>query len=74
MSAAVASTDKADKVRELHERLVAQVEALVTGEDWARYLSVAARFHSYSTGTRRYSKRPYRWWKSGPCGSASGGE
>ncbi|HVE47717.1 MAG TPA: ArdC family protein, partial [Acidimicrobiales bacterium] len=48
MSATVASTDKADKVRELHERLVAQVEALVTGEDWARYLSVAARFHSYS--------------------------
>ena len=48
MSAAVASTDKADKVRELHDRLVAQVKALVTGEDWARYLSVAARFHSYS--------------------------
>jgi hypothetical protein len=45
---ATASTDKADKVRELHDRLVAQVEALVTGEDWARYLSVAARFHSYS--------------------------
>ena len=43
-----ASTAKADKVRELHDRLVAQVEALVTGEDWARYLSVAARFHSYS--------------------------
>ena len=48
MSAAVASTDKADKVRELHDRLIAQVEALVTGEDWARYLSMAARFHSYS--------------------------
>ena len=48
MSAAVASSDKADKVRELHERLIGQVEALVTGEDWARYLSVAARFHSYS--------------------------
>jgi hypothetical protein len=48
VSAAVASTDRADRVRELHDRLVAQVEALVTGEDWARYLSVAARFHSYS--------------------------
>jgi hypothetical protein len=47
VSAATAA-DKADKVRELHDRLVAQVEALVTGEDWARYLSVAARFHSYS--------------------------
>lgn len=46
MSTAVASTDKADKVRELHERLIAQVEALVSGEDWARYLSMAARFHS----------------------------
>ena len=44
----MASTDKADKVRELHDRLVAQVEALVTGEDWARYLRMAARFHSYS--------------------------
>lgn len=48
MSAPVAGTDKVDKVRELHDRLIAQVEALVTGEDWARYLSVAARFHSYS--------------------------
>jgi hypothetical protein len=48
MSAAVASTDRADKVRELHDRLIAQVEALVTGEDWVRYLTVAARFHSYS--------------------------
>lgn len=27
---------------------MAQVGALVTGEDWARYLSVAARFHTYS--------------------------
>jgi hypothetical protein len=43
-----ASTANAAKVRELHDRLVAQVEALVTGEHWARYLSVAARFHSYS--------------------------
>jgi hypothetical protein len=38
-----------DKVRALHDRLTAEVEALVTGEDWARFLSVAARFHSYST-------------------------
>ena len=40
------ATDKADKVRGLHDRLVAQVKALVTGEDWARYLRMAARFHS----------------------------
>jgi hypothetical protein len=44
----MSATDKAEKVRALQERLVAQVEALVTGEDWARYLAVAARFHTYS--------------------------
>ena len=38
----------ADKVRALHDRLTAQVEALVTGDDWARFLAVASRFHSYS--------------------------
>jgi len=38
----------ADKVVALHDRLAAQVEALVTGEDWARYLTVASRFHRYS--------------------------
>ena len=47
----------ADKVRQLHDSLTAQVEALVSGEDWARFLTVASRFHTYSTGTRRYSKR-----------------
>ena len=38
----------ADKVRALHDSLTAQVEALVSGDDWARFLAVAARFHSYS--------------------------
>ena len=37
-----------DKVRQLHDRLTAQVEALVSGEDWARFLAVASRFHTYS--------------------------
>ena len=37
-----------DKVRQLHDRLTAQVEALVSGEDWARFLTVASRFHTYS--------------------------
>ena len=37
-----------DKVRALHDRLTAQIEALVTGADWARFLAVASRFHSYS--------------------------
>jgi hypothetical protein len=38
----------ADKVRQLHDSLTAQVEALVSGEDWARFLTVASRFHNYS--------------------------
>ena len=38
----------ADKVRQLHDTLTAQVEALVSGEDWARFLTVASRFHTYS--------------------------
>jgi hypothetical protein len=37
-----------DKVSALHDRLTAELEALVTGDDWARFLTVAARFHSYS--------------------------
>ncbi len=50
----------ADKVRQLHDSLTAQVEALVSGEDWARFLTVASRFHRYRAGTRRYSKSPNR--------------
>ncbi len=42
------SAATADKVAALHDRLAAQVEALVTGEDWARFLTVASRFHRYS--------------------------
>jgi hypothetical protein len=37
-----------DRVRALHDRLTAQVEALVSGDDWARFLTVASRFHAYS--------------------------
>lgn len=37
-----------DKISALHDRLIAQIEALVSGADWARFLAVAARFHSYS--------------------------
>src|SRR3954462_7927788 len=39
---------QADKLAALHERLAAEVAALRTGEDWQRWLAVAARFHSYS--------------------------
>jgi len=37
-----------DKVRALHDQLTAQVEALVSSEDWTRFLATAARFHTYS--------------------------
>lgn len=36
------------RLEELHERLAGAVEQLVTGEDWARALSFAARFRSRS--------------------------
>ncbi|MFX4288282.1 ArdC-like ssDNA-binding domain-containing protein [Zafaria sp. Z1313] len=36
------------KLDELHERLTGEVETLVSGEDWARALSFAARFRSRS--------------------------
>ncbi|OJU41504.1 MAG: serine/arginine repetitive matrix protein 2 [Microbacterium sp. 69-10] len=36
------------KLDELHEQLAAQVEKLVTGEDWARALTFAAQFRSRS--------------------------
>src|SRR5215213_6423429 len=38
----------ADKLTALHERLAAEVAALRTGQDWQRWLAVAARFHTYS--------------------------
>ena len=36
------------RVRALHDRLAAEVEALVSGEDWRRFLTASARFHTYS--------------------------
>src|SRR3954447_5226136 len=39
---------RADKLAALHERLAAEVAALRTGQDWQRWLTVAARFHTYS--------------------------
>jgi len=38
-----------DKVAAVHDQLVAQMEKLVTSEDWMAYLAIAARFHSYSS-------------------------
>jgi hypothetical protein len=37
-----------DRLRELHGQLEAAFADLVTGDDWARMLAVAARFHHYS--------------------------
>jgi DNA primase len=39
---------QADKLTALHARLAEQVERLSSGEDWAAWLRVAARFHDYS--------------------------
>jgi len=39
---------KTDKLDELHQRLTAQVETLISGEDWKAMLAVASRFYRYS--------------------------
>lgn len=61
------------KLEALHERLAAQVAALRTGEDWARWLATAARFHDYSFGNTMLilAQRPeatavagYEAWKA----------
>ncbi len=39
---------KADRIRELHDQLLAGVEALVDSDRWREFLAVAARFHRYS--------------------------
>ena len=39
---------RTDRLTEAHDRLVAAVEALTSGEDWQRFLAVARRFHAYS--------------------------
>lgn len=40
--------DPTVKVRELHERLVAGVEELVSSDRWQTFFATAARFHRYS--------------------------
>jgi antirestriction protein ArdC len=37
-----------DKIRQLHEQLLTQVQALIDGDDWRAFLAVATRFHRYS--------------------------
>jgi len=43
-------TNGEDRLSAAHEQLTQAVEQLVSGEDWAQMLNVAARFHRYSTG------------------------
>ncbi len=67
-------TPKTERLEELHRRLTAQVEALVSGEDWKAMLDVAARLHRYSARNVMLilSQRPegvtrvagYRRWQS----------
>ena len=40
-----------DQLQDTHDHLSRAVEALVSGADWQRMLSVASRFHTYSTAT-----------------------
>jgi DNA primase len=42
------TTEREARLAELHQRLTDQVRALATGDDWARWLAVAARFPTYS--------------------------
>lgn len=37
-----------DRLAEAHTQLIEAVAALVSSEDWARFLAIAARFHNYS--------------------------
>lgn len=67
-------TARTEKLEELHQRLTAQVEALVTGEEWKAMLDVASKLHPYSARNviLILSQRPegvtrvcgYRRWQS----------
>jgi antirestriction protein ArdC len=46
----VTRTSRTDKLAEAHDLLVSAVESITTGEDWARMLDTASRFHRYSAG------------------------
>ena len=46
----VTRTPRRDKLAEAHELLVSAVESITSGEDWARMLDTATRFHRYSAG------------------------
>ncbi|HSH22734.1 MAG TPA: ArdC family protein [Acidimicrobiales bacterium] len=60
------------KLIQVHDRLLHQLESLVESQDWREFLSVASRFHHYSTNNVLLilSQRPdatrvagYRAWQ-----------
>jgi DNA primase len=64
---------QAKKLEDLHAQLTNQIAELASGADWKAWLSVAARFHSYSFGNTMLilAQRPhatqvagYRAWQS----------
>lgn len=59
-------SDRTDKLAEAHDRLAAAVEALVSGDDWQSFLTMAAKLHGYSTGNHGILE-PSEWsqsWRS----------
>jgi DNA primase len=67
------SAAQAKKLEDLHAQLTNQIAELASGADWKAWLSVAARFHSYSFGNTMliFAQRPeatqvagYRAWQT----------
>jgi antirestriction protein ArdC len=48
MASKAAAAARDERLEEMHERLVAKTDALVTSEGWMEYLAFAARFRQYS--------------------------
>jgi len=71
---AMTRSPKTDRLDEIHQRTTAQMEALVSGDDWRAMLDSAARLHRYSARNVMLivSQRPegvtrvagYRRWQS----------
>ena len=48
MTTSTAET-RQEKIALVHDQLIAQMESLVTSEDWLAFLTLASRFHNYSS-------------------------
>src|SRR5688500_16435198 len=64
---------RTDRLADAHDRLVAAVENLTTGEEWQRFLDTARRFRTYSLNNLLliFAQRPdatrvagHRTWQS----------